>query len=1089
MARYPQGVSSFIPTYQAYQPDFTTMGKMLSIKQNQYDQNWKQLNKVYGSLYYADTTHEQSQVVKDQLKNEIDFNLKRISGLDLSLEQNVQAASQVFQPFYENSSLMYDMAATKNINSAKSKAGSYKNSANPESQEMYWDTGMDEINYRIKEFQDTPYDQIAGTGLAQVNYTPYFNVQKEALKLAKEFGNITTPSSDGMYDYTTTNGKQIQGYLENLFNLQLAQDPRVQSVYRTQAYVDRKNYMSSEASKYNGDQNAAERAYLEQSYKVLTGEALAREKKVKEYQKTIESQIKTASDPDKPVVDGQQQLVQSLQNQAQAQQANVNQATVDGDMSRNGTSTATTSSGTQDPFADISSLRRKVDYLKANASMRRDFNESAQLYSFRNYKRTSSVNKIYLENYKEELKRKTAAMAKEVEDGGKKYAKDKDGNIITVPIKSVSGFQQVVDDDISGGKTNMAKLSENALAGEFDYVQKYIQEGISYARDLKLAYAEGGVQDILNLRSGKEYKSLEEFEKNISSWEAFKESGLSYDDLVNVSSNIRHSLFDGAATDGSVDYSVLADTKYGIRSNARSQLNKWHNGAISFHNRATAMKDQKMWFAGAMKNIRQKYMAEGKGEGFAMNFAYDTNGNKVGDVQYVQNVADYVRNQTLNGIIKNEKLDAATEKDIRARAAKAWDRYDVTDLKFWTDGVGIGIPGDGDVEGYLSAIFNTYKLADGEWANYFGPWDWGKYNGAGNLYLKTVMPDYDDVIKFADVELSDSDNFKGTAPLLRGSGTGTSGLSAEAIVLAENGTTQRPYQEVFGADGIVKVSIMDDFKTNSDLKNLTYSAFGGSKKAIDEDENTEAHQEVVKALWDFARNEPSLEDVGNFRIKIKGGTQFDGAKAGYTLFFEDEFLEKYIQKMDSDGNLTNLGLAPAEVLKDIKLNGATILTDMRNLNSDSWENVSVDPVAARLKAKSLINMQKGIKDASSKVSFPMGNGYSIGFTYDPKNTGSNAYRMQYKYKFLDMNSESALRDYLNTGKTKTYMTDNTVSEESLETQMSNISDDLMTEGKQNVSNNMTIIKAVVDNLKASNPNVSVEEIIQALKKLNYGRNT
>ena len=78
MARYPQGVSSFIPTYQAYEPDFTTMGKMLSIKQNQYDQNWKQLNNIYSSLYFSNTSHGESQKVKDQLKNEIDFNIKRI---------------------------------------------------------------------------------------------------------------------------------------------------------------------------------------------------------------------------------------------------------------------------------------------------------------------------------------------------------------------------------------------------------------------------------------------------------------------------------------------------------------------------------------------------------------------------------------------------------------------------------------------------------------------------------------------------------------------------------------------------------------------------------------------------------------------------------------------------------------------------------------------------------------------------------------------------------------------------------------------------------------------------------------------------
>ena len=1088
MARYPQGVSQFIPTYQAYQPDFTTMGKMLSIKQNQYDQNWKQLNKIYGSLYYADTTHEQSQVVKDQLKNEIDFNLRRISGLDLSLEQNVQAASQVFQPFYENQSLMYDMAATKNVNSAKSKANSYKNSADPKAQEMYWDTGMDEINFRINEFQNTPYDQITSTGLAQVTYTPYFNVQKEAFKLAKDFGDMQFSSSDGVYDYVETNGKQLQGYLQNLYNLQLAKDPRVQAVYRTQAYVDRKNFMASEAGNYGGDQNAAERAYLEQSYKVLTGEALTREKKVQQNQKAIEDQLKIVNDPNKQIVDGQQELVQTLQNQAQGSQANLDEAKIEADMVKKGSSTATTTSGQQDPFADINTLRRKVDYLKANASMRRDFNEASQLYSFRNYKRTQKVNELYLANYKEQLKRETDLMKAEVESGAKRYAKDKNGNIITVPIKSVSGFQQVIDDDVTGAEVNIKTTSDNALAGEFDYVQRYLKQSLNYARDLKLAYADGGVEDMLKLKSGKKLKSLEEFEKAISSFDAFKESGLSYQDLYDVAYNTKQIMFGKKEGEAVVDYSVLADQKYTVGSREHNEFNKWHNGLINLHNRLTAMKDQKVAFSKAFKRIRDKYKADGKGTGFALNFAYDVNGNEVGEKQYIKNVQDYLKSKTLDAIIDNQNMDAKTEADIRKRAAAAWDKYNWTDAKFWTEGLGIGIPGVGDPKGYLSAIFNTYKLSDDEWFNYFAPWDLGKYNLLDQLTLKNTMPDYEDVIEKGNAEFSKSDNFKGALPLLRGTGTGTSGMSAEAIILKEKGTKQRPYQELYGADGIVNVSIMDDYQTNRDLKNLMYSAFGGSKNAMDEDKNSEAHQTVVKALWDYVRNEPNLDQVGNFKIKIKSGTQFDGAKAGYTLYFEDDFLTKYIQKLDSDGNLTNLGLAPAEVLKDIKLNGATVITDMRNLNSDAWEQISVDPIAARLKAKSAVYREEGRKDLTSNVSIPLGHGYNANFSYDATNTGPSAYRMQYTYRFLDMNSESSLRDYLNTGRTKLMVTDAPVSEESLETQLNNIQEGIMSQQKQAISVNINMIKAVVDNLRASNPNVSTEQIIEYLKKKGYGLN-
>ena len=295
MARYPQGVTSFIPAYQAYQPDFTMMGKMLSIRQNQYDQNWKKLNNVYGSLLYADTTHEQSQEVKDQLKNEIDFNLRRVSGLDLSLEQNVAiAAQQVFQPFYENTSLMYDMAATKNINATKAKADSYKNSTDPEISGLYWNEGMDEINYRIQEFQETPYDQIQSTGLAGVKYTAHYNLGKEALAMMENIDPIKIPSTtaDGKYDIVTTNGSQIKGYLEQLFKANLGEDPRFQAMYKTEAYVNRKNYMNSNASRFNGDKSAAEREYLEASYKVLAQNAVNNKSKAKSNFDAIKSKLR-----------------------------------------------------------------------------------------------------------------------------------------------------------------------------------------------------------------------------------------------------------------------------------------------------------------------------------------------------------------------------------------------------------------------------------------------------------------------------------------------------------------------------------------------------------------------------------------------------------------------------------------------------------------------------------------------------------------------------------------------------------------------------------------------------------------------------
>ena len=128
MATFLQGVTDYIPEFQPFQPDLNFYSNVLQTKQTQYDSNYKSLNNIYGQYFYADLTHDDNIKRKEDLMKNIDFNLKRVSGLDLSLSQNVDQAEQVFKPFYEDKYLMKDMAYTKNYNDQKSRALSLKNS-------------------------------------------------------------------------------------------------------------------------------------------------------------------------------------------------------------------------------------------------------------------------------------------------------------------------------------------------------------------------------------------------------------------------------------------------------------------------------------------------------------------------------------------------------------------------------------------------------------------------------------------------------------------------------------------------------------------------------------------------------------------------------------------------------------------------------------------------------------------------------------------------------------------------------------------------------------------------------------------------
>ena len=491
MARYPQGVRNYIPSYQAYQPDFTSMAKMLKIKQNNYDQNWKQLNKQYGSLLYTETTHDESQNVKDQLKNEIDFNLRRVSGLDLSLEQNVQAASQVFQPFYENSSLMYDMAATKNVGMAKSQAGGYKNASDPELQKQYWNDGMKEIDYRVQEFKDTAYDQIQSTGLAGVSYTPYVDVGATAEKLAKEMGDMKrdTTSADGLYTVTTTNGPAIlMQPLEELYQMRMANDPRIQAMYKTQAYVDRKDYMYQNAAQYGGDAQAAERAYLENEYKVLSGGVKKTNSKLKQNEEALntQSQILQEGLENGSAPAGAEEALNTIETNKEIVNSNLQLSNVENDMVKNGASNGTTSTGQTNPFEDINVLRNKVDFLRANSAMQKDFKQAAYVYSKRNMKTEKKIDKKALADYEDKLARQRDYDKARVESGTAIYEQTPNGPVV-VDVKGRNNWQsEGAAAGVTAPETDQREVANMAIQSDWEEASQGTVQGIDIAGALDL---------------------------------------------------------------------------------------------------------------------------------------------------------------------------------------------------------------------------------------------------------------------------------------------------------------------------------------------------------------------------------------------------------------------------------------------------------------------------------------------------------------------------------------------------------------------------------------------------------------------------
>ena len=262
MATYLQGVTDVIQPFQPFTPNFDFYNQALQLKHEQYQQGYKQLSGLYSTILNSPLTKDENINRRDQFFKDTDKEIKKISGLDLSLPQNVQAASQVFKPFYEDKHMMTDMVVTKSIDDSRSAHEILKNCVGKDCEKFgAWDEGLKAVEYKREEFKKTTADESLRFG--KVSYTPRVKYAQDILKFLDEQDfKITREVHTGRYDVTYTNGDLLEKPLYNMIKTLYEDDSNVTAMYDTKAYVARKDYARSNAPMFNGSEEAAEKQYL-----------------------------------------------------------------------------------------------------------------------------------------------------------------------------------------------------------------------------------------------------------------------------------------------------------------------------------------------------------------------------------------------------------------------------------------------------------------------------------------------------------------------------------------------------------------------------------------------------------------------------------------------------------------------------------------------------------------------------------------------------------------------------------------------------------------------------------------------------------
>jgi hypothetical protein len=398
MATYVPNVNPYLPNIKAFTPDYKFLTDTLQQRQTKYDSNYKQLNNAYSKIMYAGLSREDTKEARDQFVNNLQPELEKISGLDLSLGQNVKAAQAVFQPFYDNDLVMKDMVMTKDYQNKIALARDLKTSSDEKENDRYWDEGVKLLKYKMDDFINASQEDALRTSMPSYIENP--QLYKRAMSYLKEQGykvKYDTLSPGGDFIVTDTNGKNITSTALADLKRNFQNNDVIKNGYYTKSYVDSRQYAENQMQA--GKVSSISEGILKynkgniQVYKEMNiANSVKYEEQVNSINKdleTIESELKKQGRTPKPNSQISKQI-ELMKNRVEGLTAQKEMALKTAQLADN----ILTNN-------DSDEINNKGYNVQMQSNMLQDLNAAATNYSMLTAERTFKVNQAELQRRKE----------------------------------------------------------------------------------------------------------------------------------------------------------------------------------------------------------------------------------------------------------------------------------------------------------------------------------------------------------------------------------------------------------------------------------------------------------------------------------------------------------------------------------------------------------------------------------------------------------------------------------------------------------------------------------------------------------------
>jgi hypothetical protein len=348
---------------------------------------------------------EDNKLRRDDFFKNAQQQIQQLSGVDLSLAQNVDAAAQVFAPFYEDQGIVKDMGFTKKYQDQMQRAEYLRNCNDPKKcGDKYWSGGVRAMNYQAEDFVNATAEE--ALTMAAPQYTEYYNLMKNAQAAVKDAGfSMKLDTKQGGYIVTTKNGSQMTMPLMNFMMSRFGDDPRLQEFYSTKAMLlTRENpeaanamYLKSmqnpEAPKEQLEQEANDEVFTKtytDSKKVIANNANREENRFMNMVRkkdVLESRIRK-----KGIVPGSPEANAFI---AAVRDSNAQEGVVN-DLKNMNESAQNTDQGLQEQ--GLAANKKQMTNVIANAMKIQDMYNTANTLAYKDYERTMKADPFALQN-------------------------------------------------------------------------------------------------------------------------------------------------------------------------------------------------------------------------------------------------------------------------------------------------------------------------------------------------------------------------------------------------------------------------------------------------------------------------------------------------------------------------------------------------------------------------------------------------------------------------------------------------------------------------------------------------------------------